>query len=492
MSRGVIAAGHPLTVEAGAEVLREGGNAVDAAVGAVLTSFIAESPLTGFGAGGFMLVHAPGREDVLLDFFVEVPGRSGTEGRGELVPIDVYFDETPQTFNTGPASCAVPGTPAGLAAAAERFGSMPLRDLAAPAIDLARQGVAVSDGQAGIYSVLAPILTASPEIAQLYAPEGEILGEGATFKFSDLEHALEALVTEGPDVFYTGEIGRAIVEWVGERGGVISADDLAAYEVVPREPIRAHYRGRSILTNPPPSSGGILIALCLDLLDRYEKPGVREIVEAMDVANRSRGHDFSEGLYEEGFAGRFLADRLGSTTHIAVIDSGGMAASVTCSNGSGSGVIVPGTGVHLNNMLGEEDLNPLGFHSIPPGRRMPSMMAPTVVLNEGSAEAALGSAGSNRLRSAILLTILRLLDEGLPPQEAIDAGRLHFEEGVVQAEPGVDDAGLAELEARGLQVARWKRRNLFFGGVQAVSRSPDGSLDGGGDPRRGGVSLVVE
>jgi gamma-glutamyltranspeptidase/glutathione hydrolase len=151
-------------------------------------------------------------------------------------------------------------------------------------------------------------------------------------------------------------------------------------------------------------------------------------------------------------------------------------------------VLVPGTGVILNNMLGEEDLNPLGFHRIAPGRRVPSMMAPTVVLRDGEIELALGSAGSNRIRSAILQTVVRAVEQGMPAAAAVEAPRLHFEQGVVQAEPGVDEDALRRIEAGGTAVARRPAINLFFGGVQAVARDPaTGALDGGGDPRRGGA-----
>jgi len=175
-----------------------------------------------------------------------------------------------------------------------------------------------------------------------------------------------------------------------------------------------------------------------------------------------------------------------------VIDGNGMCASVTCSNGTGSGILVPGTGVLLNNMLGEEDLNPLGFHAIAPGRRVPSMMAPTVVRRDGEIVLGLGSAGSNRIRSAIVQTVVRAVEEGMGADEAVRAPRLHFEQGVVQAEPGIDEEALARIEARGVPVLRRPRVNLFFGGVQAVARDPSsGELSGGGDPRRGGSVAVA-
>jgi gamma-glutamyltranspeptidase/glutathione hydrolase len=449
-----------------------------------------------------MLVHDPSKpateQNVLIDFFVAAPGLDGIERGAELVPVPVYFDETPQTFNVGAASCGVPGTPAGLADAIERFGSAPLGDLTGPAIRLARDGAPVNAEQAYIFKILDPILTRSEESRALYAPQGRMLREGETFRWAELAETLDRFGQEGPEPFYRGELAQRASEFVVEQGGTVGPGDFAAYEAIERAPVGARFRGTEVLTNPPPSSGGILIAFSLGVLERIgERSGVEQIVAAMDAANRSRGEEFAAGLNEEGYAETFLdperldleaADGLGSTTHLTVIDRDGMCASCTCSNGSCSGVIVPGTGVHLNNMLGEEDLNPLGFHSIEPGRRVPSMMAPSVVLRDGEIELGLGSAGSNRIRSAILQTIIRTVEEGMGADEAVRAPRLHFEDGTVQAEPGIDEDALARLEARGTPIARWQRQNLFFGGVQAVARDPaSGELSGGGDPRRGGA-----
>lgn len=499
--KGVVAAGHPLTAEAGAEILREGGNAVDAAVAAVLASFAVESPLTGFGAGGYMMVATPGAatHPTLIDFFVAAPGLEGTHRHTELVPVPVRFDAaTTQTFYVGPASCGVPGTAAGLEHALERFGSLPLSELVAPAIALAREGAPVNAQQAYILDILAPIHDRLKGTRDLYAPTGVQLEEGDPFRFAELAEALERYGAEGAEPFYRGEVAAAISEFIVDNGGTIGPRDLATYEALERRPIAAPFRGTEVLTNPPPSSGGILIAYCLGLLERLgERSGPEQLVAAMGAANDLRDLEFAESLFEEGIEAGVLdpggldlaaADLLGSTTHISVFDAEGTCASVTCSNGSGSGVLVPGTGVILNNMLGEEDLNPLGFHRIAPGRRVPSMMAPTMVLRDGEVELALGSAGSNRIRSAILQTVVRAVEQGLPVAEAVQAPRLHFEEDVVQAEPGIDELSLQLLEAAGTQVARWPELNLFFGGVQAVARDPrTGALSGGGDPRRGGA-----
>ncbi|MGN6815385.1 MAG: gamma-glutamyltransferase family protein [Solirubrobacterales bacterium] len=496
--KGVVAAGHPLTAEAGAEVLREGGNAVDAAVCAVLASFAVESPLTGFGAGGHMMVH-DGGETTLIDFFVAAPGLDEIERTTELVPVPVRFDaETTQTFYVGPASCGVPGTAAGLAHALERFGTMPLSALVDPGVRLARGGAPVNRQQAYILEILAPIHEHMTGARELYAPRGQRLGEGDVFAFPELAEALERYGEEGAEPFYKGEVAQAISDFVIRNGGIIGRGDLASYEAIERKPIETEFRGTEVLTNPPPSSGGILISYCLGLLERLGlESGPEQLVAAMEAANSRRDLAFAESLYEEGMEIGFLdpagldlaaADLLGSTTHISVLDAEGNCASVTCSNGSGSGVLVPGTGVILNNMLGEEDLNPAGFHLIAPGRRVPSMMAPTVVLRDGEIVLALGSAGSNRIRSAILQTVVRVVEQGFPVDAAVEAPRLHFEQGIVQAEPGIDEAALGRVEARGVPVLRRPALNLFFGGVQAVARDPrTGELSGGGDPRRGGA-----
>ncbi|HUE26276.1 MAG TPA: gamma-glutamyltransferase, partial [Solirubrobacteraceae bacterium] len=311
----------------------------------------------------------------------------------------------------------------------------------------------------------------------------------------ELADALERLGSEGPSPFYSGDLGAAIADWVGSRGGMLTAEDLGAYEVIDRRPVQVGYRGRDVLTNPPPSAGGILMARSLAWLDAEPAPpGIEQIVGVMERTQKERTPEFLAGLDDAGFVERFLNAQgraegpLGSTTHIAVLDRDGWACSVTCSNGSCSGVIVPGTGVHLNNMLGEQDLNPLGFHRHPPGRRLPSMMAPTAVLRNGVAELVLGSAGSNRIRSAILQTIVRVIDFEQRAGDAVQAPRVHFEDGVVYAEPGIDTA---PVERGGRAIARFRDRNLFFGGVQAVERDRDGRFWGGGDPRRGGAAITV-
>ncbi len=517
---GVVAAGHPVSARAGAAMLQDGGNAVDAALGAMLASFVCEPLLTGLGAGGYMLVVAPGREPTLLDFFVGAPGYGlPAHERAELLPISVSFGDAIQVFNIGPASVGTFGMPAGVCEAARRFGRIPLERLVKPAAALARGGVEVSDQQAYIAEILGGIVTSTPECAALFAPRGSLLRAGERMVQPELADTLERFGAEGAQPFYGGDIGAAIVDWVGERGGLLTQADLDAYRVIDRTPLQVSYRGRRVLTNPPPSAGGILISRALALLDEEPNPptspappSVEQIVAVMEQTQRERTSEFLAGLDDPEFVRRFVAagtrelagdqppgtglgappvapgGRLGSTTHIAVLDRDGWACSVTCSNGSCSGVVVPGTGIHLNNMLGEQDLNPLGFHRHPAGRRLPSMMAPTVVLRDGVAELAVGSAGSNRIRSAILQTVIRCIDDGMAAQAAVDAPRVHYEDGVVYTEPG---AAGPELGAAGWTLSPFRARNLFFGGAQAVARDAAGSFSGGGDPRRGGAAIVV-
>jgi gamma-glutamyltranspeptidase/glutathione hydrolase len=483
LMEGIVAAGHPVSAEAGAAVLREGGNAVDAAVAACLASWAAEPLLTGPGAGGYLLVAGGGWEPTLLDFFVAAPAEGE---RAPLTPVDVSFGEALQVFHVGAASVGAPGTPSGLEAAARRWGSLGLEELAAPAVALARSGVALNEAQAYVFEILEGILLSTPEAAAAFTHDGRALRAGEVFRSGELAETIARFGREGAAPFVDGDLADAMVAWVARGGGTLSREDVASYRPVAREPAAVRYRGRDVLTNPPPSAGGTLLALALSDLDAAGPPTPVALVEAMARAQGARTAEFDAGLAEPGFLERFLAAQLGSTTHVSVIDADGRACAVTCTNGEGSGLVVPGTGIHLNNIMGEEDLNPLGFFTAPPGRRMPSMMAPTVVLGEdGAVELVLGSAGSNRIRSAILQVIVGVADHDLDARAAVEAPRLHLEGDVVYAEPGIDLSSLGDRYT----LAPFRARNLFFGGAQAVERDrTTGTLSGAGDPRRGGAA----
>ncbi|MGH2841270.1 MAG: gamma-glutamyltransferase, partial [Solirubrobacteraceae bacterium] len=451
-----------------------------------------EPLLSGPGAGGYMLVAGAGSRPVLLDFFVSAPGHGAAPAQiADLVPVEVDFaGDARQVFHVGAASCGAFGNPAGVDAAMRRWGSMELADLAAPAAALGRDGVVVNAQQAEVVHLLEGILRSTPTVAELFAPGGNLLNPGDVFRSLELGDTIERLGADGADPFYTGDIAAAIVEFVAAGGGLLTLEDLRRYEATVREPITVSYRGREVLTNPPPSAGGILIAYALRCLDAGPcPPSLWSLVNVMEEAQSLRTPEFVDGLGEPGFENAFLGSRLGSTTHISVIDAEGRACAVTCTNGEGSGIVVPGTGIHLNNIMGEEDLSPLGFHRAPAGRRMPSMMSPTIVTRDGGVELALGSSGSNRIRSAILQTIVGVVDHGLDAADAVNAPRVHFEQGVIAAEPGVP---IEELGADPHPIQAFRAPNMFFGGVQAVCRDPEtGALTGAGDPRRGGVAVVA-
>jgi gamma-glutamyltranspeptidase/glutathione hydrolase len=460
--RGAIAAGHPLTAEAGAAVLDAGGNAVDACVAAAAVSWVCESSLAGPGGGGFLLVQEAGTGRTrLLDFFVAVPERPVSPE--ELVELPVDFGGTTQLFRTGPAAVAVPGTALGLWEAHRRFGSMPWGELLLPAARLAREGVVLTEQQGYLHRILDPLLRYSPEGDALYGP-GRPLEVGDRFVAPDLAETLLRLAAEGPEYLYRGDVAARIAAHIP-----LTLRDLARYEVIERRPLTAEYRGRELRTNPRPSHGGPLLAVGLEALGEAE-PTALAVARAMEAQEAVRG--------------------AGGTTHISVVDGTGAAVSHSSSLGSGSGIVVPGTGIHLNNMLGEIHLaGELRPAEARPGERLGSLMAPSLLLQDGRPRLVVGSAGSARLHGAMLQVIANVVARGLGVAEAVDAPRIHVEGGVAHCE----DVGAAdELEAAGYPVVRWREQNLFFGGVSAVHVREDGSLAAAGDPRRGGAGAVVE
>jgi gamma-glutamyltranspeptidase/glutathione hydrolase len=457
--KGALAAGHPLTAEAGADVLRAGGNAVDACIAAGAVSWICESPLTGPGGGGFLLVHhaAEGRAR-LLDFFVAQPERAASPDG--LVGLVVDYGDSQQIFYTGPMSVAVPGAALGLWEAHARWGSVPWAELIAPAARLAREGVVLNEVQAFLHRILDPLLRYSPEGDALYGP-GRALVEGERLVMPELAETLEQVAVEGAGCLYHGELAERTAAYVP-----ITLADLERYEVIEREPLAASYRGEQLWTCPLPSSGGRLLKVGLDALGDDADPAPLAVVQAMEVQDAAR------------------TEAIGGTTHISAVDGNGDAASLSCSLGSSGGVVVPGIGIQLNNMLGETHL--VGEER--PGARMMSLMAPSVLMRDGAPRLVVGSAGSTRLHGAMLQVTANVAARGLDVEAAVDAPRLHFEKGVVHCE----DAAVAdELEAAGYPVVRWRQPNLFFGGVSAVEIREDGSLAAAGDPRRGGGAVVV-
>lgn len=527
--KGVIAAGDPQTAAAGAEILEQGGNAVDAAVAAAFASFVAEAVLVNIGGGGVaLLFDSRSGRSIAYDFFSTMPsGQLGEQADFRQILVD--FGPEQQPFYIGRASAAVPGVVAGLSAMAARHGRLPLARLLAPAIRLAREGVVLSPALAYVLEILSPIFTDTPALKAIFAPSGRVYRAGERLTFPQLAETLSQLGRHGAELFYTGQVAQAIVTDQAAGGGLITAQDLAAYRVRQLDPIQVAYRGYTVLLPPPSSGGGVLIAFTLKLLEGVElgrlahlsSEHLRVLVEAMRLTNVARqtweagsgptAARLARFLSDEHLAGyrRQLIDHLadcpppagpgaavdagpGNTTHISVIDGEGMVVGVTTSAGENAGFVVGDTGVCLNNMLGEIDLHPHGFHRLPPGARLTTMMSPTVVLRDGRPVLALGSGGSNRLRSAIVQVISNVIDFELPLPEAIDAPRVHTEHeaDTLQLEDGLAAGEVRALEQAGYRVKTWPGRNMFFGGAHAVARHGE-ALIAAGDPRRGGSTAVV-
>ncbi len=509
LSHGAVAGGHPATVEAAAGILMEGGNAIDATLAAVCTSFMAEPALTGPAGGGFMLVCPRDRKPMLLDGFARMP--SGTPENPELIPIPIDFGDTIQTFHIGQASVGTPSLMAMLFEAHARLGRMPIADALAPAISAARDGVRLNRLQASFLRLLTPILTHTREARRMYAPGEETLPEGALFRNSDWANVLEMLSLEGIEEMYHGDLARAIVTCC-QPDGMLTMDDMNRTQVRIRKPLQLQAWQGDWMTNPPPAMGGLLVALGLDFLERRpllnEDTWTQEIPLALRHIALLRAQGLDHAIHEPGIAQNILETHLnhgtrktpvkwipnnrhGSTTHLSITDAEGTSVAITTSNGEGSGIVVPGTGIHLNNMLGEEDINPGGFHRIPAGKELPSMMAPTIFFRHGRPSLILGSGGSNRLRSAILQVALRHVVLGDSIEKAVRFPRMHNEQDELDVEPGLlDEATLQSLERRGWRIRAWSESSVYFGGVHAIAIDSQGAVTAAGDPRRGGVAWV--
>jgi len=522
--KGAIAAGHEETARAAAIILEEGGNAFDAALAGMLAACITEPVLASLGGGGFLLAHAPdndGAKSRLYDFFVQTPKTRLEAATADFFPIVADFGDAQQEFHIGRGSIATPGMVKGLFKVHADLGRMPMKRIIEPAAALARDGVTLNRLQAYIFSVVDTIYMSNETCRGVYGSEkspGIPLIEGEVFRIPDFADAIDALAREGDDLFYRGDIAGRMVEDCRTSGGTLTRADLESYAVKIRPPLEMEYGGVRILTNPPPSTGGILIAFALELLrgENLREAGfgsaehLTKLAESMRQTNKARLdsalHDRSDDaaehflnpdfvrIYREGVQGRPQALR--GTTHISVIDAAGNAAAVTMSNGEGSGYLIPGTAIMLNNMLGEEDINPTGFHQWQADQRMCSMMAPTLLAGADGERVVLGSGGSNRIRTAILQVILNLVEFALPVEEAVSNPRIHFEGGLLSIEPGYEREPLAALTTRFPEYKEWSDRNLFFGGVQvvrapALERAGSGELEGTGDPRRGGAVRLV-
>jgi gamma-glutamyltranspeptidase/glutathione hydrolase len=454
---GALAAGNRHSAEAGAWALREGGTAVDAALATTFAAFVTEGPLTGPAGGGFLLLHEPGSDTIALDCFFAVPAH----GQGEMEEVVIDFgDASTQVFHVGEASVAVPGLVAGLEDAHARRGSLPWERLFVPALELAQRGVEPDPAQAFLHEILVPILQREPGGRRIYGTPGRIDAR-------DLVPALNLIRDARSD-------GIALL--LPEHGA-----DLEAYAVEVRTPLEASFGGTAVRTMPAPSRGGAVVHAGLAALDERAEDATGSAAEARSLAAAlaagygAAGPDASAGI------------RLTGTTHVSVVDDDGAAVALSSTLGSGSGVFRHG--FQLNNMLGELDV--IGEEARDPGTRLPSMMAPTLVLEEGEPRLVVGSAGSVRLAGAILQVVAGVVRQGLTVEDAIARPRLHVDGSTAHVEGGWPDGVAEALVADGFDAVLWAGSNLFFGGASAVERRPGGTLGAAGDPRRGGYGSVV-
>ena len=495
-----IACGHEVTASAAAFALAAGGNAFDAIVAGICAACVAEPVLCSLAGGGYLLARRGEDEPIVYDFFVDTPLERRQAGAVDLYPIQADFGDATQEFHIGLGAVATPGVAAGLFAIHRDLCRLPFRELVRPAAVAAREGVIVNRLQAYIFEVCGPIYLATPEARSIYGKGATSLPrDGELLRQPALADTLEDLSRSGPGLLYGGELGRRLVDACAAAGGQLTLADLERYSVVRRQPLSRAYRDARVFTNSPPSRGGILIAFALALLDRLPARDrtrwLQDLAAAMRLANLARAES-DERLLDPDLLERFRAELSGrpgcdrGTTHISVVDGDGNFAAASLSNGEGCGHLLPGTGIMLNNMLGEEDLNPGGFQRWAPGTRMASMMASTLVEHRGG-QAVLGSGGSNRIRSAILQVVANLVDFDMTLADAVQAPRIHVEGERLSVEGGFGDTEQRALEATGLAIERWRDRNLFFGGVHVVQRTEAG-LSAFGDPRRGGVGRLVE
>ena len=481
--RAGVAAGNADTVGAAITVLRAGGNAFDAAIAAGFAAAVTEPALSSLGGGGFLLAAPADGRVTVFDFFVDAPGRGRPpEQLGpSFVPVTVRFAGAVQVFHAGWGSVAVPGCLDGYLHVHRKLGRLPLSDVVAPARDLAARGTVIGVTQAELMALLEQILTFSAEGRAIFAPRGELLRIGDRMRNEALAGLLDNVAAGRVWGFAAPEIARPLERAMNGGGGLLTAADLAGYAVVEREPLQASYRGGQLSTNPPPSFGGSIVLAALgdlDGQDRLDGSADAQVRLAQAIVGLSERH----ALTPQSVRG---------TTHVSVVDGDGNVAAMTTSNGSCSGQFVPGTGIQLNNVMGEADLHPAGFHATPPGLRIGSMMAPTLVVTDDGTRVGLGSGGSERIRSALTCVITGLLDRRQPLGVVLDAPRMHWDREVLQVEPGHPAPAIEALRAR-WPVHVWDRRNLYFGGAHAVARTSDGQVQAAGDARRGGVGTVIE
>jgi gamma-glutamyltranspeptidase/glutathione hydrolase len=503
-----IAAPSLLAARAAASVADAGGNAVDAALAATLVAAVTEPGMIGPGCGGFVTVWPRDDDPIVIDGYAEMPGRGlpPDPDRGFGRRISMAYGGGMETL-VGAGSVATPGGFAAFGEASERYGALPWPEVVAPSVVATENGFPLSPVAASYLAYAAePIFDADPEGREaLRGPGGARLSEGETVVIPGLSEALRLVADEGPAAFYTGEIGRRMSDAVLAGGGRLTGRDLAEYRAEVRPPTLVDVDDWKVATNPAPAIGGAVLAAMLLLLDdhpftAWDAAETRRMAEVQRSVLRYRARHLDEPGDRAGAAEALLAAarvgdlggllESGSTVHTSAVDSDGLACAITVSAGYGSGVVVPGTGLWLNNSLGELELQPHGLDGFRPGDRLPSNMAPTIAKRSDGAVLAVGSPGASRITTALAQVLLNFIHLGMSLGDAVDHPRLHVEvfEGrpSIAFEPGLPVEPFGDLAAR-----RFPGPSMYFGGVGAAMWDPRAGHFTATDPRRSGATVVA-
>ncbi|MCL3819776.1 gamma-glutamyltransferase [Aeromicrobium wangtongii] len=491
-----IAAPNEAAADAGEQVARAGGNSVDAALAAALVTMVNEVGLVSLSSGGFITVQPPdGGPPQTVDGWMDMPGRGRALGGGTW---DISTDYGGGIdITVGPGSVATHGSVAAFEEAHRRWGSVPWREIIQPAIDIARRGFRLSTASRYYLGHAHQEVFGWDEQSHAAIHDADGTITTGSIVVPDLAASLDLIAADGSAALHTGELARRISDDVIRRGGILGAEDLADYRPVVRPSLLSTVGEWTFGTNPPPSVGGVCVAAMLRLLDGRPRGewDAADVDHLIRVQRAVLGHrldvfDSTDDLVRD--AGAFLAlidrDHLavlesGSTVHVSATDSDGGACAVTVSCGYGSGMIAQGTGIWLNNCLGEQELNPRGLHGLPPGTRLLSNMAPTVGHHVDGSALAIGSPGADRITTAIVQALAGFVNGGLGLQQAIDHRRVHLHRA---GRP--DEVIKTETDL-----------SMYYGGVSATLRRPGPSTGPGSselmvaaaDPRRDGAVRLV-
>ncbi len=511
--QGMVASAHPLASQVGLDILKAGGNAIDAAVATAFANSVVEPNANGLGGEGYIVIYLKGRNKVTsIDYRSRA---SFNEVKDAKWPGD------------GHRAVAVPGTVAGLAKALKDYGTMSLAEVIEPAVKLAEEGFVVSPTLAGVIADNYKRAMANPYLLSIIAPDGLPLEAGDTYKNKDLAKSLALIAKEGPDAFYKGAIAKAIADDMRANKGLIDENDLAQYKAIEREPASGNYRGYDIVSAPAPV-GGFLLIESLNMIENYD-------IASWGFSSAKKLHLFAEVLarafddyydvlgdpdyvnvpmkaltskgYAKAKAASIRLDAMTttyekinpnsehwSTTHMSVVDKDGnlVALTQTLSGFYGAAVAVPGTGIILNNEMGNFN-GKKGSSAYLPGKRMNTTIAPTLIMRKGKAFATLGTPGAMRIVPTLTQIVTNLIDFEMGMQEAIEAPRMYctYLQGPGKTTMELEGflfpaAEIEALKAMGYKIKSYDKRDLYFGGVQGII-TKYGMLFGGADPRRDGA-----